>query len=257
MYKCLQCDKEYNKVGGSMGKFCSLSCSSAYNGVISKKKAIDKYNINPKICKECTKIISYEKKQNNFCSTSCAGKYNNARKDYTKIKSGPSKGFVPANYAPYSKIFQCVICSKWHPGKGKSCSSECFSKVVSLAVRGKTGGNRDINLPGIDCNGNKFYYDSGWEIILAESFTENGIFWTRPKKFILSDGRSYTPDFYLKDYNIYIDPKAKRPGYYRKSVLKIEMFEKEHNAKCLIITDPKLLSWSHIQTMLLVNSNRS
>jgi hypothetical protein len=254
---CLQCNKEYDKTAGAIGKFCSLSCSSTFNGIISKQKTIEKYILNPSHCAECKEILPIKKKQNKFCSRSCAGTYNNARKDYSKITSGPAKGFVPTNYAPYTKISQCVICNKYHPGQGKSCSSKCFSKVVSMAVRGKTGGNRDVNLPGVDSNGNKFYFDSNWEITLANSLTDNGIFWTRPKRFILSNGRSYTPDFYLKDYNVYIDPKAKRPGYYRKSVLKIEMFEKEYNTKCLIITSPKLLSWSHIQTMLLVSNTRS
>lgn len=73
----------------------------------------------------------------------------------------------------------------------------------------------------------------------------------------MSDGRSYTPDFYLPEYNVYIDPKAKRPGYYRQSILKIEMFEVEFSTKCLVVTNEKLLHWYHIQTLLLVGSNRS
>jgi hypothetical protein len=110
---------------------------------------------------------------------------------------------------------------------------------------------------GVDCDGNMFYYDSGWEVTLAKSLSDNNIYWTRPSKFLLSNGRSYTPDFYLPEYDVYIDPKAKRPGYYRDSVLKIEMFEQEYNKKCLIISDQTLLSWYQIQTMLLVSNYRS
>lgn len=190
-----------------------------------------------------------------FCTRSCSAKYTNAKKDYSKIKTGPSKGrkYIPV----YTKISQCVICKKFHPKSGKTCSNNCFSKHMSASLKGKTGGNRSCNIPGIDSFGKKFFYDSNWEIILGQSLTDAGILWSRPDKFILSNGRSYTPDFYIPDYNVFIDPKAKRPNYYRASILKIEMFEKEYNTKCLVISDKTLLSWGQIQTMMLVGNNRA
>jgi len=97
---------------------------------------------------------------NKFCSTKCAALiYNNARKEWTKIKTGPKKGFKPKNYAPWTKITQCPICSKWHP-KYNTCSKECKSIRLSSKLKGRTGGNRDCSLPGIDSIGNRFYFDS-------------------------------------------------------------------------------------------------
>lgn len=37
----------------------------------------EEYNQNPKICKQCTNILSFEKRRNMFCSSSCAATYNN------------------------------------------------------------------------------------------------------------------------------------------------------------------------------------
>lgn len=251
------CNKTFVIKPGCLGKYCSLSCGTTHRNTIKQEQRYTEYNTNPTLCKCCSKVLPYANRKNKFCSTSCSAKFNNAKKDYSKIKLGPSKGFTPTNYIPYTKVKQCSICGKYHNRQGKTCSSICFSQQVSNSVRGKTGGNRDLNLPGVDCNGKPFYYDSGWEVTLAQSLSENNVHWTRPTKFILSDGRSYTPDFYIPEYDIYIDPKAKRPEYYRKSILKIEMFEQEYNKKCLVISNPKLLSWSQIQTMLLVENYRA
>ncbi len=43
----------------------------------NKKKKIDQYNKDPIFCKECDEQFPYEKRNNKFCDTSCAAKYNN------------------------------------------------------------------------------------------------------------------------------------------------------------------------------------
>lgn len=251
------CNKTFEVTPGSLGKYCSLSCGTTHRNKILKQQKIEKYAANPICCTQCKIPLSYEKRKNKFCGPSCAASFNNARKDYTQIKVGPRKGTKPKNYAPYSRVKQCSICKKFHCNKGKTCSKQCRSQEISLRVRGKTGGNRDLNMPGVDCAGKKFFYESGWEVTLASSLSENHVYWVRPDRFILSDGRSYTPDFFLPDYGVYLDPKAKRPNYYRKSILKIDQFETEFNKKCLVISDKKLLAWYHIQTMLLLDVKRS
>lgn len=54
--------------------------------------------------------------------------------------------------------------------------------------------------------------DSSWEEVLAIRLDEIGIIWIRPEEPIpynTSDGKShnYFPDFYLPDYDLYLDPK--------------------------------------------------
>jgi len=251
------CNKVFQVKPGSLGKYCSLSCGTSHRNFLTREKQLKKYLDNPSICLFCKNTLSYDKKKYKFCSTSCSAKFNNAIKDYSKIKVGPKKGSKSKNYAPYTRIKPCTICSKFHKNQGKTCSPVCRSQEISKNVRGKTGGNRDLNKPGIDCDGKHFFFDSQWEVLLSDSLNQNNIYWKKPNRFILSNGRSYTPDFYLPDYDVYLDPKAKRPNYYRNSILKIEQFELEYNTKCLVISNKKFLSWGHIQTMLLVKNYRS
>lgn len=44
------------------------------------EKFVEQYNSNPKKCRLCNKIISFEKRYNDYCSHSCAAAYNNGRR---------------------------------------------------------------------------------------------------------------------------------------------------------------------------------
>lgn len=250
-----KCNKLFTPTTGSFGKYCGLSCSTTHRNFLTKQRQTIEYTKSPRLCLLCFTPLSYDKRRNQFCSSSCSATYTNTRKDFTTFKAGPKKGIKKTKLI--TRIKQCVICNRYHPKKGSTCSNDCLSSLISLNNRGKTGGNTDCNKPGVDSFGKKFYYDSNWEIAMARSLDAAGIKWARPNKFILSDGRAYTPDFYIPEYDVYVDPKAKRPNYYRQSVLKIEMFEQEYKTRCLVITKPDLLEWYHIQTMLLVGTNRS
>lgn len=54
--------------------------------------------------------------------------------------------------------------------------------------------------------------DSSWEEALAKRLDETGVEWVRPKEpipYISSDGKThnYFPDFYLCEYDVFLDPK--------------------------------------------------
>lgn len=53
--------------------------------------------------------------------------------------------------------------------------------------------------------------DSSWEEALAKRLDEIGVIWERPKAVKWTDTsgtvRNYFPDFYLNDYDIFLDPK--------------------------------------------------
>ena len=49
--------------------------------IFDTKLSKEKYNNAPKYCKCCGKIIPYEKRDNIFCSSSCAAKYNNTNRE--------------------------------------------------------------------------------------------------------------------------------------------------------------------------------
>lgn len=244
---------------GNMNKyllFCSCIVCKKLTTVQSLNSHVNAHK--PKAnCLHCNSKLLSKKK---FCNSSCAAKYNNKIVDRTKFKPGPKKRPGAKNVVPkYTKIGYCCVCNKLFVKKAKrqTCSKECLSAHISLKVRGKTGGNTDPNIQYIDPYGKLIFLDSTWELIMINEFEKNGVCWERPGRFILSSGRSYTPDFYLPEYNVFIDPKAKRKNHYRQSVEKICIFEAEYNTKCLIITSEKLLKWYHIQTMLLLGVTRS
>lgn len=59
------------------------------------------------------------------------------------------------------------------------------------------------------------WFDSSWEVDLAKWMDERGIQWERSRKNMFfwvdenKNNRRYYPDFYLADFNIYLDPKNK------------------------------------------------
>jgi hypothetical protein len=80
-------------------------------------------------CKQCTAPIYTPNKQ--FCNTSCAAKYNNSKKDYTKIKTGPNKQLKPKeNKPPFTKIYLCTC-----KVSGKQWYSPTVKTIHHLAKR--------------------------------------------------------------------------------------------------------------------------
>lgn len=53
--------------------------------------------------------------------------------------------------------------------------------------------------------------DSSWELILAQKLDADGVKWLRPNPLLYEDKkgtkRHYFPDFYLPDFDVYLDPK--------------------------------------------------
>lgn len=105
---------------------------------------------------------------------------------------------------PFTRIRQCTFCKKWFDSSkrtGTSCSDECFIKIKIVL----NAGIHRQHYHGID-------FDSGWEVEVAQLLDTLGIRWDRPKEYLSwndSEGkeRKCFPDFYLLDYDIYLDPK--------------------------------------------------
>ena len=152
MYECLYCTKKFNLTLGSTGKYCSLSCSSKSRSEIKHKKTLEKYLSNPKLCKHCNNAIEYRlRKSNIFCSRSCAGLYNNSKKDWSKIKTGPKPKTIPKpkkkvvkdkldfSY-PFTRIYLCtckITGKKWFSPTVKTIhpSSANTKKMYSYQCR--------------------------------------------------------------------------------------------------------------------------
>lgn len=76
---------------------------------------------------------------------------------------------------------------------------------------------------------NGIMLDSTWELELAKRLDEQQIKWLRPKpiKWLDEDGvtHNYFPDFFLPDYNLYLDPK--NPHAFKVQQKKINQLKKQ------------------------------
>lgn len=245
-YFCTICSKEFTPKVGTYGLFCSLSCSSSRG---RERKVYEEYLKNPKVCRVCSSQITFKRRENVFCSQSCAASFNN--KGVVRNPNGNIKS-LNQTIAKF-KIVKCKICNteSWQLKSyiRNTCSDKCHHELISLNTRGRTGGSTKQYISYIDSTDTAVWLDSSWELKIANELDKNGVMWTRPESFLLSNGRRYTPDFYLNDYQIFLDPKAYRKGYL-ENVEKIKQFEREYNTKCLIISNERDLTWSYIKSHL-------
>ena len=90
--------------------------------------------------------------------------------------------------------------------KGKTHSNEAKQKIKIKAL---ASSHRRLRKNTIIYKG--VMLDSTWELELAKSLDENNIKWIRPKPIQWEDSKNvkhnYFPDFYLSEYDIFVDPK--------------------------------------------------
>lgn len=196
---------------------------------------VKKYND----CKECGKKIKLNKK---FCNSSCAAKCNNKnrsvsnetkRKISESLKNNYKEGYINPNKAsklvgksvktsknfdPIQKNYKysCSYCGEEYrlniyPSKArKTCSRECMIKLIFNDRKYNNGSRKTFYYYNKFINKNVIL-ESSWEVKLAEFLDFKNIYWIRPDSLGWIDKnnktRQYYPDFYLKDYDMYLDPK--------------------------------------------------
>jgi hypothetical protein len=100
---------------------------------------------------------------------------------------------------------------------------------------------------------------SSYELEVAKSLDENGVTWDTCSKFYyidrLNKKRSYTPDLYLIDYDVYLDPKNDflinniNPALGFTDVEKINKVCEQNNVKIIILNKTQL-NWDNIKKLL-------
>lgn len=128
-------------------------------------------------------------------------------------------------YKQLSKKCLCVICgnsvSPEYKGNNnalarkKTCSKYCRAELQSRIMKRREviGGNKNKYATGWhnSPSAGRVWLESSYEKIVAKDLDLNNIRWIRPKylKWIDSKNEShkYFPDFYLIDFNIFLDPK--------------------------------------------------
>jgi len=213
--------------------------------VLEKLKLIriEEYNLTPKKCSYCNKDLNYRKQHKKYCNSSCAAKHNNTlRKGKKRIfsakglenikKANKEKKYFFSNKnletiklfednnIPYKrkfrtniKIINCKICDKLFTTKNfekSTCSSECKT-IASFSSRKYHNGKKHYTRYFNKWVNSEVILESSWEVKTAEKLDELNIKWERPKCIKWRDSnnidRVYFPDFYLNDFDIYLDPK--------------------------------------------------
>ncbi len=100
----------------------------------------------------------------------------------------------------------------------------------------------------VTISGSSIRLDSSYEVAVASDLDANGVQWTRPKplSWVDTNGIShrYYPDFYLPEYNVYLDPKHK--GIIPLHEEKIRKVVEQNNVKLYVLTVDQL-TWAAIQ----------
>lgn len=177
----------------------------------------EKRRCNRKGCNNSFETIPSDPKI--YCSRSCSGKVNNVNRgplpEEVKLKIAAKLKGRKNPHAGIMKIPRIeVLCANPKCGKlflrerwmkKKFCSNDCVMAVIGgkptspKAARGKAGIRKDIS--------KTIYFYSRWEANIVRLFNYLGIRWVyQPRTFDL-DSQNYTPDFYLPEYNVYIEVK--------------------------------------------------
>jgi len=148
--RCSANDKNYFK----LKDFCETNNISTSH--FTKKMTKEDYYKNPKYCKNCGKIIPYERKDNIFCDSSCACSYNNllnnkkyvTRKENTKVKhlltnydekeiisSNRHNKLIDEKYSDLRLVHInsgcCPICGTYHC-TNEFCKEHNFQQLIGL-----------------------------------------------------------------------------------------------------------------------------
>lgn len=109
--------------------------------------------------------------------------------------------------------------------RGKHHKSETIELLRQKALKSN---HRRLRRGMVEYNG--VMLDSSWELVLAQRLDELGIKWIRPESMKWVDNKgnehNYFPDFYLTDYDLYLDPK--NPAAYNSQLEKIQVLLKTY-----------------------------
>ena len=93
-----------------------------------------RYSDNPTICKNCNKILPYEKRKNIFCDSSCSASFNNigiVRNEKGQIKGfdRPKRNKYKRNKIKISYIYKCCL------GCDQKIIDRNYNKYCSIACQ--------------------------------------------------------------------------------------------------------------------------
>lgn len=205
------------------------------------------YYSNPRIC-HCGNPHDWFTRNNKACSHSCGATLGSRTRsesgwtmslDTRNLLRLRNKGKPAKNKKlEHSPVYQCVICKNFFPGNRKVCDNK---NCRYENIKGRVGGYRINSTKNTRTFYNGTQFDSGSEATFAKLLDSHSIKWEKniSKKFtyidISENTRNYIPDFYLPEYDQWIEIKGK---YYYDEVndnLKWKYFRETHKNSLEII----------------------
>jgi len=228
------------------------------------------------ICKECRTVFTQLPSENKqFCNRSCSVSHSNknrimseetknkiriGREKYLLLHPKPEKSSPPFCKIKFRECKQCKQPFLLYRNKNnsyttrKTCSDACKSTLLSnQAKKHNLGGNWNRKSTWyISPIAGRVHLESSWELKLAKDLDFNLINWNRPKRSFVwiskkQTSHKYYPDFYLPDYDCYIDPKNE--FLQMQDEFKIKYVIKHHNIKLLILSEHQL-SWNSVRDLI-------
>lgn len=223
-------------------------------------------------CKRCDTLFTPSKGFKTMCSHEC--KYNKRVVSEEAVEKRASKLSRKISFICQNDL--CGIEFSDKPSrKRKYCSASCSSKhrmndpevkkqARERAIKQCLGGNVSRGMHGYYTSptAGKVFLESSYEFAVAKSLDASGIRWIRPSKknaFVYeypeeNQQRRYFPDFYLPDYNVYLDPK--NDYRIKKDMRKIRLVAQTYKVRIIILEQEKL-DWSSISSLIGLNKTLS
>jgi hypothetical protein len=196
-------------------KYCSTSCAAKVNNSNRSTESREQQRITifETLGKEYKPLVKKEKKYTKATGPYCKLSDKPKEKKIPVVKIHKDKKYTKAT-GPYTKLHgytTCNYCRKgfWRLSFNQACCSiSCRDNIRSQNKCRKT----QIEYFNIYENKNVIL-QSTWEVTIADWLATNNVVWIRPSKRLkwydttLDVERTYLPDFYLKDFNVYLDVK--------------------------------------------------
>lgn len=198
-----------------------------------------------KHCIDCNKTVSFYA----IRCKSCARKgtlnpiFGLKRPEISLSQLGQNNPNFKHGLTSINKKYYCIKCNKeinYHTAiYDKSRCQECYLNTIK--------GRNHPRFGKIATHSKPIYYKdicfrSSWEVKFAQWCDKNNIIWLYESKTFDLGNTTYTPDFYLPEFHLYIEIK----GFWRDDAKeKFEEFQKQYqNEKIKVIEEKQLKEYN-------------
>ena len=236
--KCQICENEFISHKSSKRKYCSSKCAYARPSTRKIKEVQPKIPKIPKPkrkseCQHCLKLFEHIKKEKRtYCSVPCMAE---GYKTTLIGENNPNFGNGAATRKAHER-------GAYKNRNFLGENNPNFGNRGNVAAAILRGCYDNKPLPkfslGKICEYKGFTMRSSWEYEYAKYLDNLGIKWEyEQKRFKLSSGKLYIPDFYLPDQDKYVEIKG---HWFPKAIEKFKIFKEEYPHINLEVIDKEI-----------------